>query len=291
MVEYLLNLLIMTSLYAILVVSFDLVAGQTGMLSLAHAAFYGIGAYGSAIVAGHLGGSFVTGVVAGAGCAASVAAALGWCSIQLRDDYFAIGSFGFQVIFISLATNLTPITRGPFGIAGIPSPSLAGWVLDSKGEMAALCVLVAGAAYWLVRAVSTSPLGRVLRALREDGVLVEVLGKDSRRVRVVVIVFTACLSSVAGSLYAHFVSFVDPSSFGLTESILIVTMLILGGADSPLGPLVGAFSLVTLPEFLRLLPIPSAAVASLRQVLYGVLLVAMVAARPQGLVGRTTLGR
>ncbi len=131
-----------------------------------------------------------------------------------------------------------------------------------------------------------APFGRVLRAIREDEVLANSMSKNTLGYKVSVLAIGAALAALAGSLYAHYISYIDPSGFTVMESILIVSMVIIGGAASPWGPLIGAIALVSLPEILRFVGFPTAIAANVRQIVYGTALVLTVIYRPQGLVGR-----
>ncbi|MGH6935672.1 MAG: branched-chain amino acid ABC transporter permease, partial [Methylocella sp.] len=259
--------------------------------SIAHAAFYGLGAYTSALLAVHFGAPFLAGVLAGMAVAALVSVVVSLPSLRLHDDYFVIATFGFQMILFSIFNNWMDLTRGPLGIPGIPLPMIFGWTIESQIELVGLIAVFAATAYIVVGRLSTSPFGRVLRAIREDEVFTQALGKNTLRFKVTAFAVSAALAASAGSLYAHYITYIDPTSFTIMESILIISMVIIGGAGSLWGPVIGAVVLVTLPEALRFLGLPSGVAANLRQVIYGILLVLMMMFRPQGLVGRYGFGR
>ena len=284
--EYLFHIGILVGIYVILAVSLDLLAGHAGILSLAHAAFYGIGAYTSALVAVRLGAPFWVGLLVGMGAAAAISIMVSLPSLRLHDDYFVIATFGFQVILLSVLNNWMDLTRGPLGIPGIPRPVLLGWEVRTQLEFLILTAAAAIISYLIVGRIAGSPFGRVLRAIREDEVFPGSLGKNTIGFKVLAFSVSAALAAVAGSLYAHYVTYIDPTSFTVMESILVISMVILGGAGSPWGPVVGAVVLVTLPELLRFVGLPSSVAANVRQILYGGLLVAFMMWRPQGLLGK-----
>jgi branched-chain amino acid transport system permease protein len=288
---YLLHILILIELYAILAISLDLLAGHTGLLSICHAAFYGLGAYTSALLSLHYGVPFLLGVLAGMVVAAGVSLLVSLPSLRLHDDYFVIATFGFQMILFSVFNNWMDLTRGPMGLPGIPQPVIFGWSVDSHVEYLALGAVFAAASYAVVLSLIHGPFGRVLHAIREDEIFAKALGKNTLRFKVTAFAVSAALAASAGSLYAHYITFIDPTSFTVMESILILSMVIIGGAGSPWGPLVGAAALVVLPEALRFVGFPSAVAANLRQIVYGALLVVMMMVRPRGLVGRYSFGR
>lgn len=289
--EYFLHILVLIGIYTILAVSLDLLAGHTGLLSIAHAAFYGLGAYTSALLAVHTGAPFLVGIVVGMAVAALVSLVVSLPSLRLHDDYFVIATFGFQMILFSVFNNWMDVTRGPLGIPGIPQPSFFGWILQSHIGFVVLAALLAAFSYVVVGRISTSPFGRVLRAIREDEVFAQALGKNTLRFKVTAFAVSAALAASAGSLYAHYITYIDPTSFTVMESILVISMVIIGGAGSPWGPLIGAVVLVTLPEALRFVGLPSSVAANLRQIFYGTLLVVMMMVRPRGLVGQYGFGR
>lgn len=284
--EYFLHILILGAIYTMLAVSLDLVAGRTGLLSVAHAAFYGLGAYTSALLATRLGMPFFVGVFGGVVAATLVSFVVSLPSLRLRDDYFVIATFGFQVILFSIFNNWMELTRGPLGIPGIPRPVIFGWQVDSHLDFLVLSSGFAAFAYLIVCLLTSAPFGRGLHVIREDEVLAKSLGKNTLRFKVTAFAVSAALAASAGSLYAHYITYIDPTSFTVMESILIISMVIIGGAGSLWGPLAGALVLLTLPEALRFIGLPSAAAANLRQIIYGTLLVLMMMFRPRGLLGK-----
>jgi branched-chain amino acid transport system permease protein len=274
-----------------LAISLDLVAGQLGILSVAQAAFYGLGAYTSALLALRLDASFLVGFLVGMAVAAVVSLVVSLPSLRLQDDYFVIATFGFQVILFSVLNNWKSLTNGPLGIPGIPQPTILGWRIHTHLEFLILVIAFGAFAYAVVWRIATSPSGRVLRAIREDEVFARSLAKNTLGFKIIAFAVSAALAAMAGSLYAHYITYIDPTSFTVMESILILSMVIIGGAGSHWGPLVGAFLLVTLPEALRFIGLPSSVAANLRQIFYGALLVIMMMFRPRGLVGRYGFGR
>ena len=287
--DYILHILILVNIYIILVVSLDLIAGYTGLLSIAHAAFYGIGAYTTALLSIHFQTDFLFNMLFGIIGAAVLGAIIAFPSLRIHDDYFVIATFGFQMILYSIFNNWVSLTRGPLGIPGIPVASLFGFAIDNHWKFVFLSAIFALAAYSLLRKLVSSPYGRVLKAIREDEIFAQSLGKNVNSYKIQVFVIGGALASVAGNLYAHYVTFIDPTSFTILESILVISMVIIGGAGSLRGPVMGAVVLVILPEALRFVGLPSSVAANLRQIFYGSLLVLMMLYRPQGLIGEFNL--
>jgi len=289
--DYFLHILILCFIYFIAVYAVDLLAGRSGLLSIANAAFYGIGAYTSALLAVHWGWPFLLTAPASMIVAAMASLMVSLPSLRLKGDYFVIATFAFQMILFSIFNNWMDLTRGPLGVPGIPQPNIFGWKVSSNLEFSILAGGFAVFAYTVVGLIVTSPFGRVLHAIREDEVFATGCGKSTLRYKVIAFAISSALAAMAGALYAHYITYIDPTSFTVMESILVLSMVIIGGAGSMWGPLVGAVVLVTLPEALRFVGLPAAAAANLRQIIYGALLVVMMMARPQGLVGRYAIGR
>ena len=212
-------------------------------------------------------------------------------SLRLYDDYLVIATFGFQIIMYTVLNNLVTITGGPLGIPGIPQPNILGWEVRWQPAFVVLAGIVAVIALAVVSWITASPFGRVLHVIREDEVLARSLGKNVLRFKVTVFAISAALAASAGSVYAQYITYIDPTNYTAMESIFILSMVILGGAGSRWGPVVGAVLLVTLPELLRFTGLPNAVAGNVRQILFGAAMVACMAWRPQGLMGRFTFER
>jgi branched-chain amino acid transport system permease protein len=288
---YFAHILIIIGIYIVLAVSLDLLVGQTGLLSVAHAAFYGLGAYTSALLTLRLGCSFIVSTLAGMAIASGISLIVSLPTARLHDDYFVIASFGFQMILFAALNNWMTLTRGPLGIPNIPAPVVFGFRIQSYLSFVVLAAVFAMIATLVVRQLSISPFGRVLRAIREDESFVLAIGKNPLRFKVTAFAVSAALAASAGSLYAHYVSYLAPTSFTVLESILVISMVIIGGSGSIFGPLAGATVLILLPEAFRFLGFPTDTAANLRQVVYGACLVAMMMLRPKGLIGKYGFGR
>jgi branched-chain amino acid transport system permease protein len=289
--DYIFHIFVLASIFTSLAISLDLLLGHTGILSMAHAAFYGLGAYSSALVTVSLGAPVAIGILVGMTVAVLISFIVSLPSLRLHDDYFVITTFGFQMIVFSVFNNWMGVTRGALGIAGIPRPTIFGWAVRSHVEFAILSFGFAAVAYLVVSLITSSPFGRVLRAIREDEVLAQSLAKNTFWFKVTAFAVSAALAASAGSLYAHYVTYIDPTSFTVMESILVISMIIIGGAGSRWGPLLGAAVLVGLPEVLRFVGFHSSAADNMRQIIYGALLVMIIMFRPRGLVGKYGLSQ
>ena len=283
---YLLHILVISGIYVILTLSLNLIVGYTGLASLGHAAFSCVGAYVSSLLALRLGVSPWIGILIGACTAALLGVVIGFPSLRLKGDYLALATFGLGVIVYSVAKNWVSVTRGPMGLPGIPRFRILSFSFDSILSYLILVSFFVLATFFVIRRIVGSPFGRILRGIREDEVAVQALGKNVDRHKLFVFIIGAFFAGIAGSLYAHYITFIDPSSFTVMESITILLMVVFGGMGSLWGSFLGALVLVILPELLRFLGMPSSVAAPLRQMIYGALLVGLMLKRPQGLVGR-----
>jgi branched-chain amino acid transport system permease protein len=257
---------------------------------VAHAAFYGIGAYVVALMGLKLGMSFWISLPCAMLAAALLGAIVAMPSLRLHDDYFVLATFSLQVIATSVMNNWVGFTGGPLGLPGIPQPTLFGVTLSAHWQMLLLVWMLTALSFWLLGRLVRAPFGRVLRAIREDEVFTQSLGKSVTGFKVKAFVISAALAAVAGSLYAVYITFIDPTSFTVQESIFMLAIVIVGGAGNLWGSVIGAVMLVTLPELLRFVGMPSTIAANVRQILYGSLLVVMMLWRPQGLLGEYRFG-
>ena len=287
--DYFLHLLILAGIYSVFASSVNLVAGFTGLPVLGHVGFFAIGAYTSALLSLQLGISPWLGLLAAAASSGIIGLGIGISVGRFRDDYFAIATFGLGVIIFNTSRNWMGLTRGPMGLPGIPSFAIGGIKLDPKWSFLLLVLAVLALIVFLIHRTDRSPYGSVLRSIREDETAAKALGKWTESYKVQAFIVSAVGAGIAGSLYAHYISFISSSSFTPLDSLTVMLMVILGGAGSVLGPVLGASILVLLPELLRLVGLPSTAAAPVRQILYGILLLVLVMFRPQGLLGRYRL--
>jgi len=283
--EYLLHILILIGIYSILSLSLNLLVGYTGILSIAHAAFYGVGAYVAALMALKLHSPFLLNLVLAVIGAGIVGALVGIPSLRIKDDYFVIATFAFQIIIFSVLNNWVSFTSGPMGLPGIPQPDIFGLKVSTHLEFLILIVILCVIVFWICNRIVRSPFGRVLKAIREDEVYSQAAGKAVPSYKIKVFIISAGLAAVAGVMYATFITFIDPTSFTIMESIFIISIVIIGGSGNLWGSVVGATVLVALPELLRFVGLPNAVAANIRQMLYGSLLVVFMLWRPRGFIG------
>ena len=288
---YLLHILILIGIYIILAVSLNLLVGYTGILSIAHAAFYGVGAYVAALMALNAGAPFLLNMVLAVIASAILGAVVGIPSLRIKDDYFIIATFSFQVLVFSVLNNWVSFTGGPMGLPGIPQPRILGIEINTHIEFLILTGLLAGFTVWFALRLVRSPFGRVLKAIREDEVFAKACGKNVSSYKVQVFMISAGLAAIAGTIYATYITFIDPTSFTIDESIFIISIVIIGGAGNIWGSVVGAAVLVAVPELLRFVGLPNSIAANVRQMMYGALLVIFMIWRPRGFIGEYAFGR
>jgi len=283
--DYALHVVVMAGLFSVLACALNIVMGYGGMLALVHAAYFGIGSYVTAIMSTDAAWPLVVAMPMAVTACAILSLASSLLALRTRDDFFAISTFALQMVTFGIFNNWTEVTRGPLGIVGIPRPTLFTWRLEAPSQWACVVLVLVVVSVVLTRAVAGSPFGRVLRAIREDEILAHALGKSVVGAKLRSWALSAALSGAAGAVYAPYITFIDPTSFTVNESILVVSMVILGGSGTIAGPVLGAVVLVTLPELLRLVGLPSATAANLRQLIYGVALVLMLLFCPRGILG------
>jgi len=291
--QYLIHLAILSAIYGILGLSLNLVVGYTGLLSVTHAAFYGIGAYATAILFTSFGVNFFISVIVAIIISAIIALLIGLILSKFDDDYYALASFGFNIIIFSVFLNWQELTRGPLGIPGIGKPSFEifnfQFLISNNLEFLILALLFLIIIYFASRFIVNSSFGRILKAIREDEKAIQIFGYNTLYYKLAIFVISAAMAGVAGSLFASYITFIDPSSFWLMESIFILAIVILGGLANLRGSVLGALFLILLPEALRFVGIPNDIAAQMRQVIYGVILILLMLYRPQGLIGEYKL--
>jgi len=283
--NYILHILIMIEIYLILGLSLNLLMGYGGLFSLAQAAFYGVGAYISALMMINLGMNFfLTLPFAILGCML-LALIVALPSLRLKGDYFMLATLSFQTLVFTILYNWIPVTRGPYGIPGIPSPVLFGFKISEVWQFFLLGLVFTAAAVYIFKKLYHSPYGRALKAIRDNELLAVSLGKNTTQFKVTAFVISGGIAALAGALFAAYVSYIDPTSFTLDESIFIVTIIVVGGTGNLKGPIIGAFIILIIPEILRFLHIPDTIAPNIRQIIYGALIVLMMRLRPQGILG------
>lgn len=276
--EYVLNTAVLAGIYVVLTSSLNITNGYTGLFSFGHAAFYGIGAYTAAILATRLGWGFWLTLPAGGVVAAAFGVVLALPTLRLGGIFLALVTIGFQEIAYLVTLNWIGLTRGPMGIPGVPPPSVLGMEITNNRGFYYIVLALDVVTLFVVSRLVTSRVGRTFVAIREDEVAAQASGIAVFTAKVQAFVIATFFAGLAGAVFAHHARFVSADSFRLDETFAILTMLIVGGLGSLLGPVVGAVALVILPEASRFL-------AEYRGVVYGLILIAVILFRPEGMAG------
>jgi branched-chain amino acid transport system permease protein len=281
---YHLHTLIMAGIFSILAMSLNLLLGYTGQLSLGHAAFFGIGAYASALLTLKLEWSPWLGLLAAILLPALAGFVIGRLALKLRGAYFVLLTISFAGVVSLVSVNWMALTQGPLGLPGIPPvelalPGLGAVSLRSKGAYYYLVLGAVVLAYGVCRRLVHSRLGRALVALRENEPLAESVGVDGTHYLVLATIVSAGMAGAGGGLYAHYTRFVSPEVFLFTYTVTMVIMVVAGGKGTLAGPVVGAVIFTVVPEVLR-----AFASWQWQMLLYGILLIATLFFMPRGIV-------
>ena len=281
--NYAMRVIIYIGLYIVLSLGLNVVMGFTGLLNIGHAAFYAVGAYTTAILMVKYGMSFWLTIPVGMFFGILLGILLGVPTLRVRDDYLAIVTLGFGQIVYIVANNWMGLTRGPRGIPGIPAPRIEffDWhfVIDSyPAYYYLILVFVFITIYACVRIID-SRVGLAWMAIREDEDVAAVMGINLVYYKTLAFGFSAALGALAGCFFAVFQSFVSPNSFTILESVIIITIPIIGGLGSIPGTIIGAIIMIGGPEIFR-------AASEYRMVVMGAFMVVMMIVRPEGLFGK-----
>jgi branched-chain amino acid transport system permease protein len=275
--SYLVSIAVTTLIFIVLSVSLNHVCGAAGLLSLGHAGFYGIGAYTAALLAKQGWPFLLTLPAAGvlAGIAGILVAAP---TMRLVSIYFAVATLGIgEMIHVTLL-NWVKLTNGPMGIRSIPSIDLFGARIESALGAYYVAAVITLVSIWVIHRLTHSYYGNALRALREDDQCADAMGLDVVRLKIEVFGVSCFFAGIAGALFAYTAHFISPDSFRFTESILILSMIVVGGLGSIPGAVIGAILMIVLPEVLRNF-------GDVRMVVVGIVMFACILALPRGLFG------
>ena len=280
--NYWLNLGTLWLTNLLLIASLNLLMGYSGQISLAHGAFYGIGAYVSGVLGAKYGVSPWIGLPVALVATGVVAFAVGWPTLRLRGHYLAMATLGFNAIASVLFVEFRDWTGGPNGLVNIPPYTLFGVKLDSDRSFYFLALIAVGIALVLLLNLLDSRTGRALRALSTAEVGAQCMGVDVHRYKILVFVVSAMFAALAGCLYAHHNAFVSPESFDFMVSTMLVVMVALGGTGHWWGAFLGALIYTVLPEVLR-------SFGDLELLIFGVSLILVLLFFPRGMGGALDL--
>jgi len=274
------NIMITALMYVILGLGLNIVVGLAGLLDLGYVAFYAVGAYSYALLNYHWGLGFWTVLPIGAALGALTGIILGFPVLRLRGDYLAIVTLGFGEIIRLILENWNAFSFGPSGIANIPRPGLFGIELSLHQNIIYLYFLMIALTIFtifVVNRLQASRIGRAWIALREDEIACQAMGVDKTKTKLTAFALGATWAGMGGVVFAAKTTFINPASFTIWESIIILCVVVLGGMGSIIGVIFGAGFLILLPEYLR-------AVSEYRMLVFGAVLVTMMVFRPGGLI-------
>ena len=280
--NYILNLAILWLINVLLIASLNLLMGYSGQISLSHAAFYGLGAYVSGVLAVKFGVSPWLGLIAALVLTGATALIVGYPTLRLRGHYLAMATLGFNAIMSVLFVELRDLTGGPNGLLNVPNYNLFGFAIDSDNAFYYFALVVVGIGMVLILNLLDSRIGRALRALSSAEIGAACMGIDVHRHKLIVFAVSAMLAAVAGCLYVHHNTFVSPESFDFIASTMLVVMVALGGTGHFWGAFLGALVYTVLPELLR-------SVGDLEILVFGVSLVLVLLFFPRGMGGALDL--
>jgi branched-chain amino acid transport system permease protein len=285
---YLIHLAILVGIYLILAISLQLSVGFTGLFNFGHIAFYCVGAYVSALLALN-GYPFWMCILAAGIISAFFGVLLSIPTHKLKGDYLALATLGFSFVVYAVALNWVELTRGPLGLPGIPKPEFLGISFSDNFMFLILTLVIAVISYFIINRIVSSPFGKVLESIRDDELASRTLGKNSFKMKTSVLAISAFFAGIAGSLYASYITFIDPSSFTLLQLIPVLAIVIIGGLASLEGTIIATIIIVLLPEPLRFIGFPSSIVGPARQIIYALLLLAILLFKPKGIDGKIEL--
>ena len=275
--SYLMNVLVFAGIHTMLAVALNLLLGYAGQISLGHAAFFGLGAYGSGILTATFGWEPWSTMLLVAVLVAALAFAIGFPILKLKGHYLAMATLGLGIIIYIVFNEWVELTEGPSGFSGIPNLQLGSLLFDTDFKNYYLVWSFVLGSVLLSVNLANSRVGRAFRAIHDAEVAARVMGVNARLLKVQLFSLSAMICAIAGSLYAHVMTFIAPPSFGFNISVELLTMVVIGGLGSIYGSFLGALLLTILPEFLRFLN-------DYDIIFYGALLLLMTIFMPGGLV-------
>lgn len=274
---YIMNVLVFVGINTMLAIALNLLLGYAGQISLGHAGFFGLGAYISGILTASHGWNAWLAMPLAALVVGVMAALIGLPILKLKGHYLAMATLGLGIIIYIVFNETVEMTGGPSGLSGVPNLAIGSFTFDSDVKNYYLVWFFTLATVLFSLNLANSRIGRALRAVHDSEVAARVLGVNARLLKVQIFAVSAVLSSLAGSLYAHTITFISPAAFGFNFSVELLTMVVIGGLGSIYGSLLGAAFLTILPEFLR-------AAHDYDIIIYGALLMVMVMFMPGGLI-------
>jgi len=262
--------------------------GYSGLLNLGHVAFFGIGAYTSALLALN-GVPFIYAFAAAIIMTGVFGLILSVLVRKLSGDYLALVTLGFSFVVYAILLNWRGLTGGSLGLPGIPRPGLFGISLTDNLSFLVFVLILTVISYYFIHRVCNSQFGKVMEATRDNELAAQSLGKNIKKVKTISFIISACFAGLAGSLFASYITYIDPSSFTFVMLIPILLIVIIGGLASLPGTVLATIVIVLLPELLRFVGMPSSILGPVRQMLFATILLIVLYYIPRGFYGKVDL--
>lgn len=285
---YLIHLGILIGIYLILALALQIALGYNGLINLGHIGFFAIGAYASALLALN-GFPFIVSFLIAGIFAGAFGFLLSIPTNKLKGDYLALATLAFGFVVYVFALNWFKLTRGPLGLIGIPRPNLLGINFAHNLHFLILVLGIFLLSYLLIKKIVESPFGKTLESTRDNELATRVLGKNTFKIKSYALTISAFFAGISGSLYAHYITYISPSSFGLAPLILVLSIVVIGGLASLKGTIIATIILVLLPEPLRFIGFPNSVVGPIRQIIYALVLLLILLYKPKGFFGKVEL--
>lgn len=287
--DYIYHILIICMIYSIFAQSLNLELGFTGLYNFGHIAFFGVGAYASALLS-LIGVPVPVAMLIAMAIAGIAGGFFSIPTLRLSGDYFGIATFVVAEMAHLVFLNERDITGGPMGLPNIPRPDWLDSGVTSLPHFLAFAFFAAFTTFILLRRITNSPYGRALKVIREDEFVAQALGKNVYLIKTKTIIVGSIFAGLAGVLWAHYITYISPSDFTLQETILVLLCVVLGGKGTNFGPVIGAVMIIFFGEFIRFIPIPSEYVrfvAPFQGMVYGFILIVIMLKRPQGIISES----
>jgi len=287
MTAYLLNLGTLVAIFGIAAASMNLLIGYAGIFSLAHAAFMGVGAFTAAQIALNLTSDLLVSLIAAAVLSGLISLCLALPALRVRGEYFIAASLGVQILAVTVFNEAHGLTGGHGGLAGIPQATLLGLPVGTPWRFLFVTLAILALTLLVIQILMRGSFGRSLMAMRDAESAAKAFGKDIVVLKTLAVVVGCAMAGISGALFAFHISFVNGESFTLEQSILLQAMVIIGGAGTLAGPLVGTLLILLLPAFLTFLPfIPATEIGTVQQLIYGAAMTLLMIFRPGGIAGQ-----
>jgi branched-chain amino acid transport system permease protein len=284
--EYLASTILLIGIFVILAASYNLIIGYGGLNTVAHPIFFALGAYTSGLLGAATGLPAVVCVLAGVAVAMAASFVLAITTLRISGDYLLIASLGFQLGLLQLVNNVE-FTGGPAGLSSIPD-TFAG---PGRGAIyVVICTAAAALVVWAIWRTMNGPFGRAVRAMRDDELACAALGRSLIGMKIRIFALGCGAAGLAGGIYAYYFQYISPEQFQVAQSAEILTMVVLGGIGTTLGPIVGALVLVVLPQAINFLHLPNGLVGPAQGIIFTALVILFLFLRPGGLVGTAGAG-